>query len=83
MDKVIIVEFAGWIKCNPEDVWFTLIEPVFGENNYSLYPRISGNEYILLNDELKEKYILESLTECMKIANDDEFTDMTVLVEDE
>lgn len=78
MNKTIVVEFAGWVQCDPKDVWFVLIE-----EEGKLYPRINGNEYILLNDELREKYILENVIDCMKVSVDDEWIDITILVEDE
>ena len=66
MDKIgkLIVEFSGWIECDPDNTWLQHIEndsfeSVMGGDDI----RITARSYMKLPPEERDNFILECLGE--------------------
>ena len=53
----IVIEFNGWIEADPDSIRFQYIGPV----RESQMIIITGAEYLQLDDDEREEYILEDL----------------------
>ena len=83
MDKVerLIVEFAGWIQCDPEETQFQYI----GAEQYGLMSTgniITGDEYMALSSEQRGDYVLECLGKSYIHSLDGECDHLTIEVEE-
>lgn len=80
--KRLIVEFSGWVECNPEETWFQYIgnDPFEGVMGGDV--RITGKEYMTLSPEQQGDFILESLGEAIQYSVDGEFGDINLEVEE-
>ena len=80
--KRLIVEFSGWVECNPEETWFQYIgnDPFEGVMGGDV--RITGKEYMTLSPEQQGDFILESLGEAIQYSVDGEFVDINLEVEE-
>jgi hypothetical protein len=81
-NKRLIVEFSGWVECNPEETWFQYIgsDPFEGVMGGDV--RITGKEYITLSPEQQGDFMLESLGEAIQYSVDGEFCDINLEVEE-
>ena len=80
--KRLVVEFSGWVECNPEETWFQYIgnDPFEGVTGGDV--RITGKEYITLSPEQQGDFMLESLGEAIQYSVDGEFADINLEVEE-
>ena len=86
MDKVerLIVEFAGWIQCDPEETKFHYVgskeslDSFFGGGDI----QITGKEYMTLSEEERGNFVLECLGDSYINALDGECDHLTVEVEE-
>lgn len=72
--KTIIVEFSGWVRMDPADVKLVNI----GSEQKCT---ITGTEWLLLDEEQRGDYILESVIDCQHDAVDGSYDDISVHVE--
>lgn len=80
--KRLVVEFSGWVECNPEETWFQYIgnDPFEGVMGGDV--RITGKEYITLSPKQQGDFMLESLGEAIQYSVDGEFADINLEVEE-
>jgi len=72
----IIIEFNGWITCDPTSVFFQAMRG-------GIKQRINGDEYIALpEDERSFDYILEDLPKRIITCNESCWDDITIEIED-
>ena len=79
--KRLVVEFSGWVECNPEKTKFQYIGP----EQYGLMStggQITGDEYMALSPEQQGDFVLESLGEAIQYSVDGEFADINLEVEE-
>ena len=63
-NKRLIVEFSGWIECDPDKTWFQYIGPMDNINGaFGGDIRITGKEYMTLSQEDQQDFWLENLGE--------------------
>ena len=62
-NKRLIVEFSGWIECDPDKTWFQYVgsDPFEGVMGGDV--RITGKEYMTLSPEQQGDFWLENLGE--------------------
>ena len=63
MNKRLIVEFSGWMECNPEKTQFVYVgsDPFEGVMGGDIH--ITGREYMTLSQEDQQDFWLENLGE--------------------
>lgn len=75
----IIVEFSGWVECDPEKVMFQYIGDEDGSRKL-----ITGTEWLKLSQELYQTdYILENVIDAQYAAIDGSYEHIDVIVVDE
>ena len=69
-NKRLIVEFSGWMECDPDKTWFQYIgnDPYEGVMGGDIH--ITGKEYMTLPPELQGDFILKCLGETYMDALD-------------
>ena len=84
MDKVerLIVEFSGWLECDPENTSFVYVgsDPFEGVMGGDVH--ITGREYMTLSSEQQGNFILECLGQTYMDSLDGECNHLTVEVEE-
>ena len=62
-NKRLIVEFSGWIECDPDKTWFQYVGSDAFEGVMGGDVRITGKEYMTLSPEQQSDFWLENLGE--------------------
>tara|TARA_B100001778_G_scaffold168313_1_gene138397 strand:- start:382 stop:738 length:357 start_codon:yes stop_codon:yes gene_type:complete len=78
MNKIII-GFSGWVEADPEHTRFQYIGPV----RESQMIIITGTEYLQLNEDERDEYILEDLGQAYTNSFDGELDVCDVRVEED
>lgn len=78
MNKIII-GFNGWVEADPDRIRFQYIGPV----RESQMIIITGTEYLQLNEDERDEYILEDLGAAYSTACDGELDVCDVRVEED
>jgi hypothetical protein len=80
--KRLIVEFSGWMQCDPDKTWFQYIgnDPYEGVMGGDI--NITGKEYMTLPPELQGNFILKCLGETYIDALDAELVHCDVEVDE-
>lgn len=78
MSNRIIVEFGGWVECDPEQVMFQYI----GDEDSSRQ-LITGTEWLKLSQDEQDDYILEDCVEAQRTALDGSLEYLDVMMVDE
>ncbi len=73
----LIIEFSGWIRCNPKKVFFQYI----GEDESRSEELIDGIKFMTLSKEEREDYIPEDISKVMSEADELEWSDIQTIVE--
>ena len=68
----ILVEFGGWIRVTPEKVSFVKIGTQDGRNDW-LPDAINGEQWLALDEDDRDDYILEDLVGLHRHAHDSDF----------
>ena len=81
-NKRLIVEFSGWMECDPDKTWFQYIgnDPYEGVMGGDIH--ITGKEYMTLPPELQGDFILKCLGETYMDALDVELMNCDVEVDE-
>ena len=81
-NKRLIVEFSGWMQCDPDKTWFQYIgnDPYEGVRGGDI--NITGKEYMTLPPELQGNFILKCLGETYIDALDAELVHCDVEVDE-
>ena len=77
MMSKIIVSVAGWCEADPDEVRFQYIGPV----RESQMIMITGTEYLQLDEDERDEYILECAGTAFATAIDGEYDQVDVEVE--
>ncbi len=82
-NKRLIVEFSGWMECDPEKTSFVYVgsDPFEGVMGGDIH--ITGREYMTLSPEEQSNFILKCLGETYIDALDVGLTHCDVEVDDE
>ncbi len=80
MNKIII-GFAGWVEADPESIRFQWIGDY--KDNESHAGIITGTEYLKLDEDERDDYILEDLGVAYRDAFDGELNECDVNVEED
>ena len=84
MDKVerLIVEFSGWVECDPEKTSFVYVggDPFEGVMGGDIH--ITGKEYMTLPEQQRGDFILQCLGEAYMDSLDGECNYLSVEVEE-
>jgi len=84
MSKKIIIDFAGWVEADPESIRFQWIgDYVENESQISQRHIITGTEYLELDEDERDDYILEDLGVAYRDAFDGELNNCDVTVEED
>ena len=81
MSKKIIIGFAGWVEADPESIRFQWIGDY--KDNESHAGIITGTEYLKLDEDERDDYILEVLGVAYRDAFDGELNECDVVVEED
>ena len=81
MSKKIIIGFAGWVEADPESIRFQWIGDY--KDNESHAGIITGTEYLKLDEDERDDYILEDLGVAYRDAFDGELNECDVEVEED
>ena len=71
MTKRMVLEFSGWVEANPDKTFFQYIGP----EPYGLMSTgnvITGTQYMCLNEDERDNYILECLGQAYQHSVDGE-----------
>ena len=82
-NKRLIVEFSGWMECDPEKTSFVYVgsDPFEGVMGGDIH--ITGREYMTLSQEDQQDFWLENLGETYCDSLDGELIHCDVEVDDE
>lgn len=80
MNKIII-GFAGWVEADPESIRFQWIGDYVGNESHKHI--ITGTEYLELDEDERQDYILEDLGVAYRDAFDGELNECDVNVEED
>lgn len=72
--KDIIVEFAGWVRITPKNAKFVCIA--------SDGPDINGEQWLALDENTRSDYILESVIDAQRDADDGDYVQIDVFEDD-
>lgn len=70
IEKVLTIDFSGYLLLDPKDVFFVSFDL---DHN-----RINGNEYLSLSEEDRENYIIEDFIACYRDAIDSHFETLKI-----
>jgi len=77
----IIIGFAGWVEADPESIRFQWVgDYVENESHEHI---INGNDYLKLDEDERNDYILQDLGVAYRDAFDKELDDCNVTVEED
>lgn len=84
----IIIEFNGWVEADPDSIRFQYVGPVRESEIKKGQLRqpimmITGKEYLQLNEDERDEYILEDLGEAYTNSYDGELDVCDVRVEED
>jgi len=82
-NKRLIVEFSGWMECDPEKTSFVYVGDDAFEGVMGGDIHITGREYMTLSPEQQGDFILQCLGETYMDSLDGELIHCDVEVEDE
>jgi hypothetical protein len=74
----IIVSMAGWCEADPDEVRFQFLGDDDTQNSY-----ITGTEWLSLDEEAREGFILECTGTAFANALDGEYDHVSIEVEDD
>ena len=80
-NKRLIVEFSGWVECDPDKTMFQYIGP----EKYGLMSTgnvITGREFMALTEHEQDNYILEDLGQAYTYSLDGELVHCDVEIDE-
>ena len=81
MTKRMVLEFSGWVEADPDKTFFQYIGPE-PHGLMSTGNVITGTQYMALNEDERDNYILECLGQAYQYSVDGELNDLQVDIED-
>tara|TARA_B100000085_G_scaffold61107_1_gene53951 strand:- start:232 stop:495 length:264 start_codon:yes stop_codon:yes gene_type:complete len=82
-DTRMILEFSGWVECDPDKTTFQYIGGAALRNDPGFKEIITGAEYLDLTEDERDCYILEDLGQAYTNSLDGELSDLVLEVENE
>ena len=86
-EQRMVLEFSGWIECDPAKTTFQYVGGEALKNEFKLLGQdfnshiITGAEYMALNEDEKDCYILEDLGQAYIHSLDGELSELTLDIE--
>jgi hypothetical protein len=77
-DREILIEFSGWCRLYPDKVKFQFIGDDATEA-YFEYHEIDGNQWLKLDEEIREFYILADAAQAVEDSDDLEWMTLDVI----
>ena len=81
MSKKILITFNGWVEADPESIRFQWIGDYIGNESHKHI--INGTEYLELEENERDDYILEDLGVAYRDAFDGELDECDVNIEED
>mgnify|MGYP003153933972 FL=1 len=77
MNKRMIVEYSGWLECDPDKTLFYYLGPERLEQ-----ATITGRQYMTLPEEEQQYYVLECLGQAYQYQENGELQECTIEIEE-
>lgn len=74
----MFIDFSGWIKADIDTIRFVSVR-----DDETHGCTISGEEYISLEADARDSFIIESLGDAIRDALDEDYMDLEISVEEE
>ena len=73
----MIVEYSGWLECDPDKTLFYYLGPGRLEQ-----ATITGRQYMALNEDERDNYILECLGQAYQYQEDGELQECRIEIDE-
>ena len=77
MNKRMIVEYSGWLECDPDKTLFYYLGPGRLEQ-----ATITGRQYMALPEEEQQYYVIGDLGQAYQYQEDGELQECTIEIEE-